>query len=506
MKKKQRRSTPTPQRPKARLEVQKDSDRPSWAFYTRPSRPTYNDEGGGLTLLEMQDLLRRSRWHMLIGALIFAVLAAAYLKLATPIYSVGAQLLVQRQSVLANQGERQSGTALFLATQAEIISSPLVIAAALDELPQAWRYALAGEGRDAVGVVASLVSATPVKGTNVLSLRYIGPSPDEGQSILKAVIGSYQNLMRDLDRTDHRKDLEVLAAYEATLRQQLEERNDQYSERHAANALAGAGPDGESMHESLLDRLSNELVAARARRIKLENEQFALNEHGHLSTDRRESRSRENLVEQLWRVEVKSEELRAAYGDEHPGVSAANQEVAALRRQLEKLKRQERAALEGEVEAARSTEVRLSEVYRQEIERAKGIEARSFEQRKLKDEIDLLAANHQRALADLRREELTQRGLAEGRARVSIQVLRPPTSPTSPMWPQPVLVVAPSVTIGALLGLGIAWFAGRLRDTDADWDGQSAVSPVTPAEVVEPNQRSGKMWQPERQRLGSGDD
>ena len=227
------------------------------------------------------------------------------------------------------------------------------------------------------------------------------------------------------------------------------------------------------MHQSLLERLSSELVLARARLIELENERFALDEHGHLSRGRQESLSREKLVEQLWRVEVRAVELRAQYGEAHPGVSEANQEVAALRGELAKLKRRERAALEGEVEAARSTEARLDEAYRQEVERAKKVEARHFEQLQLKDEIDRLARNHQSALATLRKEELTEQGLAEGRPMVAIHVLEPPIAPESPLWPRPLLVMAPCIAIGALLGLGATWLRDHLRTANAEWTARS---------------------------------
>lgn len=497
-----------PQQPSVSLQVEGEPGRRTWAFYERPDNVAADGARDGLSLVEMLDLLRMGRWHMLIGALAVGALGVAYLLLAAPTYSVGAQLIVLRQMVLANQGERPTGTSLFLATQAEIISSSLVIASALEALPETPAESIGedgGDARDAVEAVASMVSATPVKGTSALALRYIGPSPTEGESILEAVIGSYRDFTRGLDRADHRRDVDVLAAHEAELRQDLEERIAQYSRIHAENAAAGAGPDGESMHKALLERLSRELVLARAQLIKLENEQVALNEHGHLSRERQASPGRQKLVEELWRMQLKVTELRAIQGDQHPVVSGANLEVAALRGELKNLEQWERAALASEVESARSTEARLGAAYGHEVERAQTIEAQYFEQRKLKDEVDRLSESHQAVFASLRREELTQRSLVEGRPRVAIHVIEPPVAPTSPMWPQPLLVMLPCIAIGAFLGLGVAWLKGPLEAADFQWiRGWAPPHDVSAAIKSEVPTGSGPSRAP-ADRVGPGD-
>jgi uncharacterized protein involved in exopolysaccharide biosynthesis len=489
-----------PGSPDVSLEVRGDSGRRTWAFYAQPNESPADEAGGGLDLFEMLDLLRRGLPNMTMGALALAALGGIYLLLAEPIYDVGAQVLVQRRAVLANQGETPSGTGLFLATQAEIISSPSVVASALDALPEPPERSI-GEAGDSVEAVASLVSATPIKGTSVLALTYIGPSAWEGLSILDAVIESYRRFVREIDHADHRKDVVVLAEHEAELRQQLDELVARYSKMHSENAVAGEGQDVASMNRSLIERLSSELVAARARRIKLENERFALDEHGHLSGDRQESQSRERLVEQIWRAEVKAVELRAQYADDHLSVREANEQLTALRRELWKLKRRERAALEGEVAAAHSTEARLNEAYRAELEAAKTIEARHFERTQLKDEIDRLAESHQVALATLRNEKLTQQGREEGRAMVAIHVLEPPNASESPLWPRPPLVLAPCVAIGALLGLAGTWLRDWWRASTAERAFRSTLAPhaIERAKSGPQKLRSAGRW------VGSGD-
>jgi len=450
------------QEPSVRLEVHDGGDQRTWAFYPRSGAGASDEAALGMSLLDVLHVLRRGWGHMLIGALVLAGLGVVYVRQAEPIYDVGAQVLVLQRTVLANQGERAYGTALFLATQAEIISSPLVVASALESLPQLPEKSLGEADADPVEVITSLVSATPIKGTNVLSLMYVGPSAAEGKAIVVAVIESYRQFIREIDQSDHGKDLEVLASRETELRGQLEQLEAQYAAMQSDNATAGAGSDGASVHESLLVRLSSELVAARARRIKLETEGDAVDEHGGVSRDRQESLSREKLLEQLWRFEVKAVELRAQYGERHPAVTDADQEGAALRDALVKLEERERAALLGEVEMARRTENRLAQAYRREVNRASGIEGRRFEQLQLKAELDRLSETHQAALATLRSEELTEQGLAQGRSMIAIHVLKPPIAPLLPLWPRPVLVVGPCFVVGALLGFGVAWLGVAL--------------------------------------------
>jgi uncharacterized protein involved in exopolysaccharide biosynthesis len=445
--------------PDVRLEMASGGTRRAWAIYSEDQGHNHSagasQEGAwGFDLRDLLDLARRGRWHIAVWVLLFTSAGIVYIRTAPPVYHVVAQLLVVQRAVLSEQQRHVTGRAQFLSTQAEIISSPVVVEAALASLPAG----LTGEfGEDPVVAVSESLSAAPIKGTNVLALSLAAPGPEPGVALLGSVIESYRGFVRDVEHVDHRQDLEVLRRREAEVREQLEILNAKYAEMRTENAMGSGEADAAGIQAVLIERLTVQLVEARTKRIALENELHALEEFGLSASGRETSLSREKLREELWRAEAEQAALEAQFTDKHRGHAEVSQKVESLRAQLRKAEELERRALERQLGAARSTEERLDEVYRAEVGRAKAMELRRMGQQQLEEEIAQVAAVHRKSMAMLRDAELTGQGLDEGRAKVAIHVLEAPMSPPSPDWPQPALVGIPCMALGVLFGLGTAW-------------------------------------------------
>ena len=445
--------------PDVRVELASGGTRRAWAIYSETQLPSFPaapspEAAWGFDLNELLDLARRGRRHITYWVLALTALGFVYILLAQPIYHVVAQLLVVQRAVLSDQQQQISGRTEFLSTQAEIFSSPVVVEAALVSLPVEYVEDL---GEDPVAAIAESLSAAPIKGTNVLSLSYAAPAPEQGEAVLNSVIESYRHFIRDVEHADHRQDLEVLKRRESEFRNQLEVLNAKYGELRAENEMSTGESDAADIQKVLLERLTGQLVDARTKRIALENELHAFEEFGLSGNSRETSSSRERLREELWRAEAELAALRAQYTEKHQGRVEVSRRVATLRLQLKKAEELERRTLERELGAASTTERRLDEVYRAEVGRAKAIEVQRLRQGQLKEEIEQVATAHRSTLAMLRNAELTGEGLAEGRARAAIHVLEVPASPLEPDWPRPALVLIPCILFGVIFGLGTAW-------------------------------------------------
>ena len=105
-------------------------------------------------------------------------LGAAYLSQATVIYEAEARVLIQKEGLFfdANRTTREDRN--FLATQAEVIRSPLTVRRALKSVPISVPEDLEMD-MDAVEFVLLELRTVAVAGTNVLKLSYRSGRPQE---------------------------------------------------------------------------------------------------------------------------------------------------------------------------------------------------------------------------------------------------------------------------------------------------------------------------------------
>lgn len=479
---------PQPVEPDVKLELESEGTRRIWAIYSEDQAPPRSvplsapPAEGGLDLAELFGLLRRGRWHIALWVGLLLALGVGYLQIAEPIYNAVARVLVAPRATLSDQFRREAGGSQFISTQAEIISSPVVIEDAISNLdfpvvdkPEA----------DPVRAVSEALTATPIQGTNVLSLAYVAPSPTHAVRVLEEVIASYRTFVRRIEEEDHSQDFAVLARREQELRDRLEVLNAEFNERHSASDVIGEASNSVNVQRDLLQRLTDQLVEAQAYRIGLETELAALDRFGFAGAGRGEFDSRQ-LRSDLWRSEAVVAELEARYSAKHPEVLKAQQQSRALQTQLEKAIELERKSLERELAAARSTEERLQEIYASQVTAAKAVDAQRIQVKQLEAEIAEVAAVHRSTLTMLRDAELTGRGLEEGRAKIAIHVVNAPMPPKKPMWPSPVLVLAPCVLIGVLLGMGTAWLTGAGLETAESAPKRAARPGVETARVDAP--------------------
>lgn len=140
--------------------------------------------------------LRIARYHhktMLLALCVAGSIGAAYYSLAPRYYQSTAKLLIIQRSndQLAMVGEQQSLDNT-MATHQEVITSPIVIQGALDQLlpehrvdlfttsPQFWQEAIAGN-----------LSAKTTRKTNFIQVSYRSLSPEAAAGVVSAVVQSY---------------------------------------------------------------------------------------------------------------------------------------------------------------------------------------------------------------------------------------------------------------------------------------------------------------------------
>ncbi|HKK53155.1 MAG TPA: hypothetical protein VKA74_16275, partial [Myxococcota bacterium] len=175
------------QPPEVRLELTRAGVQEVLSLYSREQRGFETDPGFSLRFADIERAIRERRRMLLWGAVGGLALGILVWALSPALYPVSAQVVIERHD---GSGRESSlgpggGGSAFVATQAEVLQSDSVIAAAVEKLPRAAHL---DADDDAVLDAVESVSASPVSGTQVVALGYLGPDADYGVALLGAML------------------------------------------------------------------------------------------------------------------------------------------------------------------------------------------------------------------------------------------------------------------------------------------------------------------------------
>ena len=444
-----------------------------WALY--PAVPPSGREptSGGDWIQLALDVARRGRRFLMLGALAGVGLGVAYLLFADAIYVVKAVLHVELRRSVIRESDARPGSG-YVATQAEVIQSPTIVTEAIrtigvpepeepglidrvkDSLASLNPFAVPDAEGDpvAMAVLATLpmLQASPVVGTDVLSVSLRTFNPERGVRLLDALIARYQGYVRENESAAHREGLEVLRHREAELAAAIAEVDGRYDAREAEIRSLGNGDDALAIGRTNLEEQARARADAQRKRIEVENELLALRE-------RREARvaPSQEIRDELVRAEAALAELRARVSDRHPDVQQLEQRVAGLREQMRQATQFHIDELDRQARAARRTEATLGELFEHEWKKVKTLESERRALETLAAERARLEEQRGAVLALLGEKELSLLASQGGEnSGTLVRVLEAPSVPPDPVWPLPIPVLAACGLVGTLGGLAFA--------------------------------------------------
>lgn len=440
-----------------------------------------------ILLRELPELVQR-RKSIVIGSLVASIaLGVSYLLFATPIYSVGARLLVQHRDLPLQEENRSTRSGKFLGTQGEIISSPAVIGTAMESVPFAD---FEGTEQERLAEVLETFQVTPVDGTNVLTLSYWSANPDEGTRLVDATIESYRRFVREADHTESQA-IGILTKKEKELRAELNALKSRYEEFQGQKGGVGSNEQTMAASRSMLDRLAAELVEARSRRFELAarveaerstrrallssaSGQDGSGDGASVSPVRPAgdqanpataglAESSQGIEQELWQARMSVNALAQTHGDAHPEMLEARQQVAMWEDRLRENLDSERVHLESELASARSAERGLNAQYNRELARIESLDVQQLEGRQLREEMERVRQSHQTMRNRLKQAELNLEASTVLGGGVLIRTLESPGLRVSKVWPNVVLVLGPCAFVGLIGGILLATIIDRAR-------------------------------------------
>ena len=455
-----------------------------------------------LALLHWLRIARYRRNTIVQALCVSAVIGAAYFVLAPRYYQSTAKLLIiqRNQDQLATVGE-QPDLDNMMATHRELVSSPIVIQNAIEQLLPEHRLDLENSPPSAWNeVLASRLSASTTRKTNFIQVRYRSLSPEAAAAVVSAVVQSYLEFVEDTHKgtasdvlTNLTQELDGVKRTLATKQLELQ------AFRQNVGSLTVRTADG--IIDPTIQRalhLSESLTSAQQHRLALETQHHALRaaiQHGgdlqpflaglednigrQLMTSAL-GLSPEDLSlikeqqQKLFEAQTELQSLTPFYGPAHPKVAEVGERVRAIEQYLAtyRAKGGERQAfgsqelgplllamLEQSIAHAQRREKQLLESFNQARDKAvhesgglADLESRERELARLENQQDILL------------EKISNIDLRQFQAPIQASVVQEPLPNDRPVSPQLRFVVIVSFLGGLAVGGLIVYVQDVLDD------------------------------------------
>lgn len=473
--------------------------------------PREDDSGENFNLREILLRIWHGRWVILLSVLAFAVLALLGVSLIQPQYRASATVMfgIERANItdlqtiltssgsdaasLENEVQILSSSSLIArvvdeldlvsdpninpnlaATQAEADAGPGLVAGLVDSLPEGVSSFLEGIGllgvpdaplsaeetarRDrlaTIGAVQDGLLLTPVNGSEVIQISFATASPDTAAKIVNAIADQYivDQLQTRLDTA--RAATRWLSDHVDDLRQKVQT-SEEAVETLRAQLSNSAGQSIELTQQQIAS-LNASLSEAGARRSEIEGRYLRMSDALAAGQD---VTADSPLVNQYREEESALLARRNALSPNHPARAGIDAQIADLRQRMREEAQRALAALNVDLETARTQESQLQSALR-DLE-AKGLEQSRANIRlgQLEREADANRLIYQNMLTRFN-ETAEQESLQETDARV----LSPADTPLQPVSDNKVVLLALAGTMGALVGVGIIFLRYQLNNT-----------------------------------------
>ncbi len=386
------------------------------------------------------------------------VVGLLVLLVATPLYTVTTQVVLDQQDTLESTLNNGRGGSAFIATQAEIMQSHSVIADAVAQVePPA-------DEEDPVAAAMEALQASPVSGTQVVALSYVGPDPVYGEKLLRATVDAHQRRLIEDERRSQSERLDVKEAEYAALVAEVEHLEDRLREARREYFNGGSAEDVLDARNQNIRNQYQQLLDVRAQRYALENQLLA----GSATVTGNDSAIRA-LQDRLYQAETEVAGLQQTLQPNHPSRVAAERQVSLLRKQLADTTRATPQTQRKELEALKGVEAALTAGLDQANEELAEAERLGRSEQLIMDELaqtKSIMEQRRRALLDQR---LFTRLAETGEVGVTARIIAEPVQPLGPTWPNPPLVLGVCGAIGLLIGM--FWAVIGYRSRHSDWFG-----------------------------------
>jgi capsular exopolysaccharide synthesis family protein len=427
----------------------------------------------------MLALAWRSRWLLLLMMIIGAGGAWALAERVTPHYTSVSRIYVQPnlRHVLDDR-QQAAQSASFLFTQAELIGSTSVLAAAAEAPDNATLETL----RDVDNRVAFLKNCMEVSvGANddIINVWSELPNAKDAAQLVNSVVDAYITKYAEERKTTAAEALGILRGEKTSRDEYLEECREAVDDFRRIHPELGVQVADGNIITHYFAQLTEELNATELELLDAISKYNGVKKMFESPTQRTfllETASTERqavrdieLERQVALVEQSLITERSRWGEGHPKVRLLKENLEELK---EKLRKKQEAIVEAYVESLRQKvellqhrKAQLFEAKEKQFQAATKVERLVIELKSLEAALERAEDD-----CDLINERIKEVNLTEDTGRMEVNILEPALVASDPSYPKPSRFLAGGIFLGGLVGFGLAWLRDlmdhRLRSVD----------------------------------------
>jgi succinoglycan biosynthesis transport protein ExoP len=422
-----------------------------------PQQPAPQQGPGRLS--RFMSMVARRLTTILIMTLVVLIAATLALRFATPLYTVSAQIMVQRVAP-GNAVQSPDDRMRAVRNEEELIVSTPVVAAAL-AAPGVHDISAIRGRPDALKLIRQQLQVDSGKGDDLVNISFDAADPHEGIRLVAAVVDSYVRFRSGFHGTSiDGSTATVMAEKQKAIQTaaQLQSELAKFATDHGlVHGNEQVDADDEMLRE-LGQRLAQarvETVSARADYDQMQNE--LANDprlRDQLAHDKDNDSSLADGDEQAIAKQIVSLQLQlAGYGTKFMANYAP---VQLIHRKIDDLKLTRDAIIQQHWEAAVREEAQLQESYRKQeaFTAASAADEQTFQQRTA----EVAEAQKQVAMLDKQLKDLDS---ANKQISTMVTVIEPATASDRPTKPRTQLILMIAALTGLVMGFGIAAFRDR---------------------------------------------
>lgn len=427
------------------------------------------DQEYTIDLMEVAEIVSENRKPIAKITGVFIALAILYLLIASPVYESEALLRIKQQQGLGSSlldvatGGNVQMSQQQMSTYAEILKSRGVVVPVIE----ATEEEKDGKYPDYERYVASHITTSPFKNTEILQLKVKGKSPGQAQKANQLLVETFLLRMNELSRVEQTVTKNFLQNRTDAAKQDLDKAETALQDYKIANKILT--PSDSS--KLFLDRIALAEKEAAANRIEMGAAQAKLNAANSILGGEGRYAADSNVVRaynaQLAKLESERISYLDKYTEKHPRMIELNDQIAELKAKIAEETRKVAALQapsdnavhqrlvaakfqsEGELIVAKQKAALLEEVIGQNNRDLEQLPA--VEKGYIKVARDAQVANELYVMLAKRLEESK---VAEVMQPNNVQVVDEPTLPERPISPRKGRTLALAALLGLLLSSG----------------------------------------------------
>lgn len=456
------------------------------------------------SLFDLVGILWRRKWIAVVMLLACGALGALYYFQAERVYQSSAQiLLIKKEKFPVAGADAGRGPGRYseygyedtLSTHMILITSPLIVGRAVESHKLASLASFRPENPDPADDPAPRVTRQIIAGLkatrggeksaadpNVMNLSLEGRDPGDCQTVVSAVIDSYQEFLGETYQNFSAETVQLITQAKDVLSRQLTEKEATYRKFRQESPLVwgGKGEEAANLHETRaaeIEKARSALLVELARtRSLMEGVQAALqrganreaitllirNSERTGQAQRTDLNPADRLEMMLLEAVLTEEDLLDAYGPDHPKVKTAQRRAAALREKFGAAPSAENSggadflkvyldALAEELKLGQQRSAELDKLFEKERQASKELMTVQHEDETIRSD---LTRTQQTFDAVIKR--LQEINLVKDYGGVSMQLLAEPQI-GGLVKPKMTMVLALAILAGLGLGVGMAY-------------------------------------------------